>query len=326
MPEPELMRAVVLTEPRRAEVLEVERPLPGPRHVLVRVEGCGLSAASVQHWQGRPWLGYPMPAGVPGHEGWGRVEALGSEVTQARVGERVGFLSNRSLAEYDIAEESQLARIPESLGDRHVPAEALAGAVGAFKRADIRAGQSVAVVGIGFLGALITELAAGAGARVLAISRRDEALEHARSLGATATLSLDAHAGLALEASRRIGEGIDRLGFERVVEAAGLQRTLDVASGLIGIHGRLVIAGFHGDGRRSVDMQTWNYRGIDVVSAHTRDPELFVDNMRAALGAIARGELHPDPLCTAFPLDRITDAFDCLESRPSGFIKAILKP
>ena len=60
-----------------------------------------------------------------------------------------------------------------------------------FRRSDIAAGQTVAIVGIGFLGALLTQLAAAAGARVIALSRRPFALEVARQCGAAATIALD---------------------------------------------------------------------------------------------------------------------------------------
>ena len=322
----ERMRAAVLTGPRCVDILEVERPAAGPHHALIKLEGCGLCASNVPPWQGRPWFEYPMAPGAPGHEGWGRVVEVGSEVSRVRVGERVGFLSDRALAEYDIAHERQLVRIPATLEGRLAPAEALACAMNAFRRADIRPGHAIAIVGIGFLGALITELAAGAGARVLAISRRKHALDRAREIGATATLSLDAHARLATAASRRISEGLDRVGFDRVVEAAGTQRTLDVAAGLVRIRGRLIIAGFHQDGPRRVDMQTWNWRGIDVINAHERDPDVYVDGMRAALDAVATGKLHPDPLYTRYDLEDAPAAFEALERRPAGFMKAVVTP
>jgi 2-desacetyl-2-hydroxyethyl bacteriochlorophyllide A dehydrogenase len=320
----ETMRAAVLTGPRRLDILEVPRPAPGPDQVLVRVEGCGLCASNVPVWQGRPWFDYPMTPGAPGHEGFGRVVEVGTDVTSVRVGDRVGFLSERALAEYDLAHERQLVRVPPELEGRLVPAEALACAMNVFRRADIRPGHAVAVVGVGFLGALLTELASRAGARVLAISRRDSALDHARAIGATATLSLDAHARLTTAASRRIADGLDRMGFDRVIEAAGTQRTLDVAAGLVRVRGRLIIAGFHQDGTRQIDMQAWNWRGIDVVNAHERDPDTYVEGMRAALDAVACGRLHPDPLYTTFSLDRAREAFEALESRPSRFMKAVV--
>ena len=63
------------------------------------------------------------------------------------------------------------------------PGEPLGCAMNIFRRSEIRAGQTVAIVGIGFLGAILTRLVTDAGARVIAISRRDFSLDVARSHG-----------------------------------------------------------------------------------------------------------------------------------------------
>ena len=59
---------------------------------------------------------------------------------------------------------------------------------------------------------------------------------------------------------------------ERVIEAVGKQWPLDLAGELTAEGGRLVIAGYHQDGPRQVNMQLWNWRGLDVINAHERDP------------------------------------------------------
>ena len=59
---------------------------------------------------------------------------------------------------------------------------------------------------------------------------------------------------------------------DRVIEAVGKQWPLDLAAELTREGGRLVIAGYHQDGPRQVNMQLWNWRGFDVANAHERDP------------------------------------------------------
>jgi len=109
------------------------------------------------------------------------------------------------------------------------------------------------------------------------------------------------------------------------IEAGGVQETLDLASRLPRIRGRLVIAGYHQDGTRSVDVQSWNWRGLDVVNAHERDDAIRLEGMRAAAAAIAAGELDPSPLYThLLPLERLGDAFELLRARPEGFVKALM--
>jgi NADPH2:quinone reductase len=92
------------------------------------------------------------------------------------------------------------------------------------------------------------------------------------------------------------------------------------------VRGTLVIAGFHQDGRRSVDMQLWNWRGLDVVNAHERDPTVYVAGVEAAAEAIVEGRLDPSPLYThSFPLDSLGDAFATASERPDGFLKAVVR-
>jgi threonine dehydrogenase-like Zn-dependent dehydrogenase len=193
--------------------------------------------------------------------------------------------------------------------------------VNIFRRSGIEAGQTVAIVGIGFLGALLTRLASNAGARVIAISRRPFALEVARQAGAAETLLMDDHARI-LQEAKRLTEG---RWCERVIEAVGLQWPLDLAGELTAERGRLVIAGYHQDGVRQVNLQLWNWRGIDVVNAHERDPARYVEGIRAAIDLMAAGVLDPAPLIThRLPLDRLGEALELTRRRPDGFLKAVV--
>lgn len=316
------MGAVVVTGPERAEVREVETPRPGPGQVLVRVEGCGVCGSNLPLWEGRPWFEYPNQPGNPGHEGWGRVAALGRGVDDLQEGDRVAFLSDRAFAEYDLAERNGLIALPPALDGLDVPGEPFGCAMNIWRRSEVAAGQTVAVVGIGFLGAILTRLAAQAGARVIAISQRPFSLQLARRMGAAETVALGAGAG---EVASRVEELTGGQGCDRVIEAVGLQRPLDLAGSLCRVRGRLVIAGFHQDGPRQVDLQLWNWRGLDVVNAHERDPEVYLEGMRAAVDAMTSGRLETGELIThRVPLARAADAFELLRARPDGFVKAVV--
>jgi threonine dehydrogenase-like Zn-dependent dehydrogenase len=74
-------------------------------------------------------------------------------------------------------------------------------------------------------------------------------------------------------------------------------------------------------------MQLWNWRGLDVVSAHERDPAEYLRGMRDAVAAVASGRLDPAPLYThRFPLARLGEALDMTRDRPDGFLKALVTP
>ena len=315
------MLAGVIAAPGKLVLEEVAIPEPGPGQVLLRLEGSGVCASSLPTWEGREWFQYPQAPGAPGHEGWGRIAAVGEGVEALKVGDRVAALTYRAHAEYDLAEAHAVVPLPAELDAIPMPGEPLGCAVNIFGRSGIEAGQTVAIVGIGFLGALLTRLAVQAGARVIAISRRPFALDMARQAGAHHTVLMDDHWRI-LEEVKRLTEG---RWCERVIEAVGLQWPLDLAAELTGERGRLVIAGYHQDGLRQVNMQMWNWRGFDVVNAHERDSAQYVAGIRTAVDLMRSGVIDPSPLLThRFPLDRLGEALELARQRPDGFFKAVV--
>jgi threonine dehydrogenase-like Zn-dependent dehydrogenase len=287
----------------------------------VRLEGSGVCGSNGPVWQGREWFDYPCAPGAPGHEGWGVVDAVGAGVTVVRPGERVAALSYHAFADYDIAAADAVVPLPTALGGTPFPGEPLGCAMNVFRRSGIGAGSNVAVIGAGFLGTLLIQLAAGAGAHVIAISRRPFSLEVARQCGAAETILLHDHHFI-IEQVRAFTDGAL---CDVVIEAIGLQWPLDLAGELTRERGRLVIAGFHQDGRREVSLSLWNWRGLDVVNAHERDPAVYVRGMRDAISAVEAGFIDPSPLYThQYALDEIDAAFQVMGERPDGFMKALV--
>lgn len=319
----EVMRAAVLVAPGQIRIEQVATPEPGPGQVRVRLEGCGVCASNLTPWAGSEWMQYPTEPGVLGHEGWGSVDAVGPGVSNVAVGDRVAALSFRSYAEYDIAEADAVVPLPPTLSDQPFPGEPLGCAMNIFRRSDIRSGQTVAIVGIGFLGAILTQLASDAGARVIAISRRAFSLDLARRMGAAATIPMDDHHKILEQVKATTGGRF----CERVIEAVGKQWPLDLAAELAAERGKLIIAGYHQDGPRQVNMQLWNWRGLDVVNAHERDPAAYAVGLREAVEAVASGRLDPSGLYThTYPLEALGQALDATRDRPDGFLKALVVP
>lgn len=315
-------RVATLVAPRSTRVHDGRVSLPAAGEVRVRLEGCGVCASSLPVWEGRPWFEYPRPAGSPGHEGWGIVDAVGEGVAHVDRGERVALISGHAYAEYDVAAAAAVVRIPDAFRGLPFPGEALGCALNIWERSDVRAGHSVAIVGTGFLGLLLTQLATRVGAHVVALSRRESALATARGAGAAETFST-ADASAARERALAATGG---RGYDRVIEAAGLQSTLDLASALAAEYGRLVIAGYHQDGPRQVDMQQWNWRALDVVNAHERSTERYVGGVRRAIEAMEQGRMDPFPLLThSLALADLDAAFEITRTRPDGFVKATVR-
>ena len=315
------MRAAVLTGPGRIRIEQVPKPAPSPGQVRIRLEGCGVCASNLTPWSGPDWMSFPTRPGDLGHEGWGVIDALGDGVEGLAIGQRVAALSYRSYAEYDLAEADAVLPLPEQLSGQPLPGEPLGCAMNIFRRSEIGAGQTVAIIGVGFLGAILTRLASDAGARVIAISRRPFSLDVARRMGAAETIVMDDHNAIIERVKQLTGGAF----CERVIEAVGYQWPLDLAAELTRERGRLIVAGYHQDGPRQVNMWLWNWRGLDVINAHERDPKIYMAGIREAVDALASGRLDPRSLYThSYPLERLDDALNATRDRPDGFLKALV--
>lgn len=304
------MKSAILLEPRRFRIESRDTPEPGEGEVRIRVRGCGVCGSDMGPWKGLPGLDYPLQPGAPGHEVFGTVESVGPGVQGLAAGQPVTALAYRAYAEYDLARAESIIPLPEALADRPVLGEPMACAVNVMRRSGVQEGDTVVLLGTGFLGTLLLQLLGRhKPGRVIAVSRRrmDPAL--AERLGVEVLTYEDQVPG----------------GADVVIEATGKQRPLDLATNLVRVRGRLIVAGYHQDGPRTVNMQLWNWNGIDVINAHERDPAVYRSGMEEGVRLLAAGDLDLEPLIThTFPLAEINQAFRMTEERPEGFLKSVV--
>ncbi len=72
-------------------------------------------------------------------------------------------------------------------------------------------------------------------------------------------------------------------------------------------------------------MQLWNWKGIDVINAHERDSQTYIDAMTEAIDLTSKGFLQPQKYITHFiELQDINEAFRLLKERPENFLKAVI--
>jgi threonine dehydrogenase-like Zn-dependent dehydrogenase len=140
-------------------------------------------------------------------------------------------------------------------------AEPLACVIGGIEMLDLTHESEIVVVGAGFMGLMAVRFLVAAGHRVTVIEPREFARELALGWGADRALHPD-DVDSAQQASV-------------VVEATGGAAGLQLASDLVRIGGTLGILGYHqsGGGKRTVDMESWNYRALRVLSLHHRNGE-----------------------------------------------------
>jgi 2-desacetyl-2-hydroxyethyl bacteriochlorophyllide A dehydrogenase len=302
-------RQSVLTGPRTSALRSVELRPPGYGEVMLKVLVSGVCASEVADWAAGPG-GQPV---VLGHEPVGEVVAVGPDVTAFAAGDLVTGRVDASFADHAVGDVRDLVLVPAGLEPVEALGEPLGCVVEALRRTRMDTGDRVAVVGTGFMGLVLLQLLRHAGTRqVVAIDPRPDAREQALVHGADAALA----PGEAAPADD--GE------FDVVVEASGTAPGLDLATTLVRPHGVLSIMGYH-QGPRTVDLQAWNWKAIDVVNAHVRDRDRLRESVHRGLGLVAAGRIDVGALVShRFALDQVDAAFDALVAKEPGFVKAAL--
>jgi propanol-preferring alcohol dehydrogenase len=209
------MKAAVVTQfGLPLQVQEREIPTPGPHEVLVHIEFSGLCGTDIHAAHG-DWPAKPSLPFVPGHEGVGRIEKVGSDVTIRTVGQRVaiawlgsacgtcrhcingwetlceqqqnsGYSVDGTFAEYAVVPAGFATVVPDGVTSREAAPLTCAGVTTfkAVKVARVAPAETVAIFGIGGLGHLALQYARIAGGFVIAVDLEEAKLEMATELGA----------------------------------------------------------------------------------------------------------------------------------------------
>ena len=312
------MQAALLEAPGRFTVDHRPMPEPGPGEVRVRAEVCGMCTSELDMFEGHnPDLTYPR---FIGHEVSGVVEAVGEGVKDFEVGDRVAlYAEGGGYAEYVVVPAAWAVKLGPSIPFEHALGEPIACSVNGVRKADPEIGDSVAIVGCGFMGLIMLQAfkAAGAG-DLVAIDRRESVLRLARQLGAT-------HTFLPEEAEDGVKGLTNDRGVDIGVEAAGIQATLDLTTKLVRMEGKLEVFGFHQGSKRTVDWGYWNWMAFQIVNGHTRTQSVYVDGIRIGMGMIERGQLEMAPLVThRFGLEEINRGFETASAKEEGFVKGVI--
>jgi D-arabinose 1-dehydrogenase-like Zn-dependent alcohol dehydrogenase len=328
------MRVAQVSHPKGAfEIVEREIPEPQSGWVRVKVEACGVchsdSLTKEGHW---PGIQYPR---VPGHEVIGVVDAVGENVPGWKPGQRVGvgwhgghcgycdncrrgdfFACTVALlttgisfdggyAEYMAAPAKALALVPDDLAAIDGAPLMCAGLTtfNALRNSGARAGDVVAVLGIGGLGHLGVQFAAKMGFKTVAIARGKDKEPLAKKLGALHYIDSQTQDPAA---------ELNKLGSAKVIIATVTNAdAMNAVLGGLGPHGTLIVIGAAGPlsvdplllitGERSV--KGW-YSGTSIDSQDTL-------NFSVSAGVQSMNEI--------FPLERVTEAYDRMMSGKARF-------
>jgi propanol-preferring alcohol dehydrogenase len=333
------MRALVLEQFGGPFVpKDVPTPAIAPHEALVRVQNVGVCGTDVKIRANRMGLGV-IPL-IMGHEIAGEVAEVGSEVRGFAPGDRVivnfyvtcgrcqfcrvgrdtlcaevrqhGFSIDGGFAEYLKTPGVNLCKVPDHVPLEHacILGDAVATSYHAItKRAQVRPGTTLALVGVGGVGLHALQMAKMAGGWVIAVDVNDARLALARTLGADAVV--DARSGPFHEAVRELTDG---QGVDVVLEFVANQQTLPSSYLSVKRAGRLVFVGYAPGLPMSVMPHELVRNELEIVGSRANTKQ----ELQETMDLVAGGRIKPI-VDRVFPLTEIEEAFDALrEGRPLG--------
>jgi L-iditol 2-dehydrogenase len=343
------MRALLLTQYRNLELVEMDRPQIGANDVLVRVAACGICGSDVHGYDGS--TGRRIPPLVMGHEASGVVEAAGPAVAPHWMGKKVTFDSTISCAQCDAcrAGKSNLCRQRRILGvscdefrqngafaeylavPHHIlyplPAdfpfehaafiEPVSVAIHAVDRAQPRPGAAAVVVGSGMIGLLMIQALRHAGCRpLIAIDIDPGRLKLARELGATSSIDAKHTDPVAAVLEQTAG-----CGAEIAMEVVGNAAATATAIGCVRRGGLVCLVG-NVSPEVPLPLQVVVARELTLLGSFASAGEY-----PRAIELVASGAIRVAPLISAVaPLADGPQWFERLYAAEPGLMKVILKP
>jgi len=317
------MRAVVAQRPGGPEVLdlvELPDPHPGPDEVVVRVAVAGVNFIDTYRRSGVYRMTYPH---IVGSEGAGEVIAVGSEVDDIRVGQRVCWSSAPgSYAELAVVKASEAVVVPSAVDDETAAALAMQGITAHYLTAStvpLEPGDDVLLTAAaGGVGLLATQLATLRGARVIGTVGSPEKEELAREAGAAEVIRYRELADLTHDLPPLVRGLTGGAGVRVAYDSVG-RDTFESSLASVRPRGTLVLFGGSSGQVPPFDLQRLNAAGSLYVTrpsigAYTRTREELVWRADELFGLVAGGELHVR-IGARFPLGAAADAHRAIESR-----------
>ena len=343
------MKALILSEYKKLDLVDMQKPQPGDDDLLIRVQACGICGSDVHGYDGS--TGRRLPPIVMGHEAAGIVEAVGGAVDGFRPGEHVTFDSTvfcgrcfycrrglvnlcdhrevigvstpefrrmGAFAEYVTVPARIAYSLPDDMPFAHAALiEAVSVAVHAMSLTSVALDDTVVVVGAGMIGLLTLQAALLAGAgRVFVIDLDDTRLELARNLGATGTFNSNNGDPISEIGTLTSGRGADI-----ALECVGISSTVKLAMDAVRKGGAVTLVG-NVTPRVEIGLQSAVTRQIRLQGSCASSGEY-----PACISLISRGAIRVEPLLSAVaPLDEGAAWFRRLYAREPGLLKVVLQP
>ena len=288
------MRAIRVSTTGGPEVLEyteVPTPEPGADDALVRVEAAGVNFIDVYHRTGLYKLATPF---TPGSEAAGTVEAVGSNVTSVKRGDRVAYaMTLGAYAEYAVVPVDKLVHVPPGIETRRAAAALLQGMTAHYLTTStypLKNGQTALIHAAGGgAGGLVVQLAKRRGARVFATTSTSK-LDGVRGLGADVVIDYTT-----VDFEAEVLRLTDGAGVDVVYDSVG-RTTFDKSLNCVAMRGLLALFGQTSGPVAPVDPSRLARRGIYLtrpsLAHYTAQREELLWRAREVFDAVASGAVR----------------------------------
>ncbi|MDX9916516.1 MAG: alcohol dehydrogenase catalytic domain-containing protein [Gudongella sp.] len=280
------IKALWVTGPEKIEIRDEKLPEPGYKELQVETKAVGICT-----WDSYLYRGMDAPHPFPyrlGHEGVGVVVGIGEDVKGFEIGDKVfvGTGGDEMMATHFNVEYDCVAKIPKEETDylKWVGEPAVC-VVNILQKANINPGNSVVLVGAGYMGILTLQglLRGSPAGRVTVFDISDERLEIAREYTPNCFNSNSEEGKIEIERIKAEG------GVDIVIEFAGNQSALDMAVELTAHEaGKLVIGSWH-RGERTFNGTRWHTTGLEVLNVAPKSNKRFRDLTKGTGSLIERG-------------------------------------
>lgn len=315
------MRALLCKELGTAEslVIDSDYPIPplGENDVLIAVKSGSLNFPDTLIIEGKYQIKPELPF-IPGGECAGIVEAVGSHVTQFKLGDKViqvgafGAFADKMLA----AQDAVIA-MPEGLSFNQAAGIGITYFTSYYalkQRANIQAGETILVMGAGGgVGITAVEIAKAMGATVIAAASSDAKLALAKSKGADHLINYETH-----KLKDEVKAICGAKGVDVVYDPVGGDFS-EAAMRCMAWKGRYLVIGFANGAIPKIPLNLTLLKGCQIVGVFWgafagREPQVQKQNVKELWAMFASGQLSP-VVTDVFSLEQYVDAFNCLTQR-----------
>jgi propanol-preferring alcohol dehydrogenase len=339
------MKAMILKEFNKPLVPgDVPIPTIGDGDLLMKVKRCGVCYTDIKVASGlAPDISLPR---ILGHEVAGEVAAVGKGVKNFREGDRIclhfylscgqceyclekkenlcvnlrgriGFLSDGGYAEYVRVPATHAFKIPTNVTfeEAAILADAVATPLHGLRQAELKAGETLAIIGAGGLGLQAVQIGKFLGARVISVDLEEKRLEMARTLGAEKTFN-------ATQANweQSVRDYTQGRGVNTVLDLVGKSETVNSDLTFLRKGGKLVLVGYSYEKPLSIFPAIIMRGEFRIIGSRA----CRLDDLREVIDLVAAQKIKP-LVSETYPLERVNEVHDRLK-RNELMGRVVLQP